>query len=89
MSSACVAMRDAVERGLQLFVEDALVRGVHVDENQAERVLRQDVDAVQLGQRVAEWRRRFDVRRRMAGSGDFRGRIGAATGLRRRSAKAK
>ena len=45
-----------VERGLQLFVEDAFVRRVHVDDDQAVRVLGQDVDAVQLGQRVAERR---------------------------------
>ena len=33
---------------LQLLHDDALVRGVHVDQHQAGLVLRQDVDAVQL-----------------------------------------
>ena len=37
------------------------MRGVHVDKDEAERVLGQDVDAVQLGQRVAH-RRRASVR---------------------------
>ena len=36
------------------FVQDALVRGVHVDEDQAVAVLREDVDAVQLRQGGAE-----------------------------------
>jgi hypothetical protein len=40
----------AVEGGFQLFVEDAFVRGVHVDEDQAAGVLGEDVDAVQLGE---------------------------------------
>jgi hypothetical protein len=35
-----------VEGGFQLFVEDALVRGVHVDQDQAVGVLGEDVDAV-------------------------------------------
>jgi hypothetical protein len=46
----------AVERQLEFLVEDAFVRGVHVDDHQALAVLRQDIDAVQLRQRVAEWR---------------------------------
>ena len=45
-----------VERGLELFVDDALVRGMHVDDDQAVPVLRQDVDAGQLGQREAQRR---------------------------------
>ncbi len=32
------------------------MRGVHVDQYQALRVLGEDVDAVQLGEGVAEWR---------------------------------
>ena len=36
------------------FVQDALVRGVHVDEYQAVAVLREDVDSVQLRQGGAE-----------------------------------
>ena len=46
----------AIVRGLELFVADALVRGVHVDHDQAFRALGQDVDAVQLGDGVAERR---------------------------------
>ncbi len=45
-----------VEGGLQLFVEDAFVRGVHVDKDEAAGVLGQDVNAVQLGEGVAERR---------------------------------
>src|SRR3569833_496910 len=36
------------------FVQDPLVRGVHVDEDQAVAVLREDVDSVQLRQSGAE-----------------------------------
>lgn len=46
----------AVERCFQLFVEDALVCGVHVDHDQSLRVLRQDVDTVELAEGVAERR---------------------------------
>ena len=48
---------------LQALQHDALVRGVHVHDDQTIRRLRQDVDAVQLGQgkahagRVRQWRR--------------------------------
>ena len=41
-----------VEGGLELFVEDAFVGGVHIDQNQAAGVLGQDVDAVELGEGV-------------------------------------
>ena len=43
-----------VEGGLERLVEDALVRRVHVDHHQAGAVLRQDVDAVQLRERVTQ-----------------------------------
>ena len=44
-------------RALELFVAYALVRGVHVDDDQAVGVLGQDVDAVELRDRIAErWR---------------------------------
>ena len=46
--------RAGVEVRLQLLHHDALVRGVHVDQHQAGLVLRQDVDAVQLRERVAQ-----------------------------------
>ena len=58
----------AVERALQLLVHDALVRGVHVDEDQAGAVLREDVDAVQLREREAE-RIVVAVRQRCAARG--------------------
>jgi hypothetical protein len=45
-----------VERPLELLVEDAFVRRMHVDDDQPLGVLRQDVDAVQLGKGVAERR---------------------------------
>ena len=47
---------DAVVRGLELFVADALVRGMHVDHDQPIGILGQDVDAVQLRHRVAQRR---------------------------------
>lgn len=43
-----------VEHGLELLVQDALVRRVHVDEHEPLGVLREDVDAVELAERVAE-----------------------------------
>ncbi|MNI67801.1 hypothetical protein D3C73_1234540 [compost metagenome] len=43
-----------VQRLLQLFVDDALVGGVHVHQHHATAVLRQDVDAVQLRQGHAQ-----------------------------------
>ena len=46
----------AVESGFQLFVEDTFVRRVHVDKDEAAGVLGEDVDAVQLGDGVAERR---------------------------------
>ena len=45
-----------IDRGLQALVENALVRRVHVDKRDAVRRLRHDVDAMQLGHRVTEWR---------------------------------
>ena len=36
------------ERVLELLVEDALVRRVHVDDHEAARILREHVDAVDL-----------------------------------------
>ena len=61
--------RAGVEVGLQLLHHDALVRGVHVDQHQPGLVLRQDVDAVELGEGVAERGRFF-----AAGSGRWRQR---------------
>ena len=52
----------------------ALVRGVHVHQHQAGLVLREDVDAVQLRERVARAEADFSV----AGSG-----TAAAAGRRR------
>ena len=43
----------AIQRALQLLIEDAFVRRVHVDDDQPLRVLSKDEDAVQLSQRVA------------------------------------
>ena len=54
-----------IQAELQLLHDDALVRGVHVDQHQAGLVLREDVDAVQLREGIAE-RRGFH---REAGSG--------------------
>ncbi len=42
-----------VPLALQAFIDDALVRGVHVHQHQPVAVLREDVHPVQLGQRVA------------------------------------
>ncbi len=42
------------ERVLELLVQNALVRGVHVDDHEAVRVLRQHIDAVDLAEREAE-----------------------------------
>ena len=39
----------------EAFLDDDIMRGVHVDEDETVAVLRQDVDAVQLRQREAEW----------------------------------
>src|ERR1041385_6723633 len=39
---------------LQLFVEHTLVRGMHVHEDETRTVLRDDVDAVELGNRDTE-----------------------------------
>ena len=39
---------------IELLVQDALVRRVHVDEHEPLGVLREDVDAVELAERVAE-----------------------------------
>ena len=39
---------------LQTFIDDALVRGMHVHDDQAMPVLRQDVDAQQLSEREAQ-----------------------------------
>ena len=46
--------RRACARALQPLVDRALVRGVHVDEHETVRRLREDVDAVQLRDRVPE-----------------------------------
>ena len=46
--------RRRAQARLQPLVDDALVRRVHVDDDQPVRVLGQHVDAAELGQRVAE-----------------------------------
>jgi hypothetical protein len=51
------AQAGTVVRALQLLVTDAFVRGVHVHDDQAFGVLGEDVDAVQLRDGEAEWRR--------------------------------
>ena len=38
----------------QAFVEDAFVRGMHIDDNEAVRVLREDEDVMDLAEGVAE-----------------------------------
>ena len=43
-------------RGLQFFVGDAFVRGVHVDQHETVRVFREHVHARELRERVAERR---------------------------------
>ena len=73
-SSGCDAQAFAVVRGLELLVADALVRGVHVDDDQALGVLGEDVDAVQLRDRVAQRRQRGVVAGRQRADG-----IGRAT----------
>ena len=45
----------ALELVLQPLIDDALVRGVHVDNDQSLRVFCQDVDALQLRQGAAQW----------------------------------
>jgi hypothetical protein len=52
--------RFALEQFFQLFVKDAFVCRMHVYQHQTCAVLRQHVDAVQLGQREAE-RRAADI----------------------------
>ncbi|KAG0766787.1 hypothetical protein G6F22_017769 [Rhizopus arrhizus] len=47
---------DAIMRVLQALVADALVRRMHVDHDQAFGILGQDVDAVQLRDRIAQRR---------------------------------
>ena len=54
----------AIDGRLEPFIKNAFMRCVHIDEHQAVRVLRQDVDAVQLSQRVAERRGVFFLFRR-------------------------
>ena len=39
---------------LQAFVEDALMRGVHIDDDEAVRVLREDEDVMDLAEGVTE-----------------------------------
>ena len=74
--------RAGVEVALQPLHDDALVRGVHVHEHEAGLVLRQDVDAVQLGERIAERRRLFAPRGSAAASAEPMNAWYAADGLR-------
>ena len=43
-----------IQRGLELFVHDAFMGGMHVHNNQAMRVLREDIDAGELGESEAQ-----------------------------------
>jgi hypothetical protein len=72
--------RTGIEAVLQAFVEDALVRGVHVHQHQAGGILRQDINAVDLGHGVAEQGGCAVVRRRSRRwrDGDFRRIEGSA-----------
>ena len=57
-----------VEGGLQFFIHDAFMRGVHVHHDQALLVLREDVDAGELAECEAErvfWGRIEDARLRI------------------------
>ena len=45
-----------IQRSLELLINDALVRGVHVHHDQTLRILREDVNAGKLGQGKTEWR---------------------------------
>ena len=73
--------RSTVEYGLELLVKDAFMRSMHVDQYQASGILGQDVDAVQLSQRVAQRstalglgeRRRHCARRVVCGLDGLRG----------------
>ena len=72
------------EAGLQPLVDDALVRGVHVDDHQALRVLGQDVDAAELRERAAE--RPVVAGRRRRRRGAARGAVAARRRPRQRAA---
>ena len=51
----CARLQRAfAKRNLEPFVDHTFVRGMHVDDHQALRVLRQHVGAAQLRQRAAE-----------------------------------
>ncbi|MPN41365.1 hypothetical protein SDC9_188910 [bioreactor metagenome] len=63
--------RAALYLGLEAFVDDALVRGVHVHDDHALRVLGQDVDPVNLCHRPAQ-----RPRRGFGGGQCWRGRHG-------------
>ena len=52
-----------VKRALEFFINDTLVRGMHVNHHQTVLILRQDVDARKLSERKTQWMRRF-LRRR-------------------------
>ena len=58
----------ALQRGLELLVHDALVRGVHVHDHQAGGVLREHIDPSQLREGEAERRGLFAARRERFGS---------------------
>src|SRR6266513_3322685 len=79
--------RAGVERSLESFVKDALVRGMHVDQYQALLVLREYVYAVQLREREAERRctRRVRVFERRARQREVSGRasVGEHRGIAR------
>ena len=47
--------RSAVHLGLEAFIDDAFVRGVHVHHDQSLGVLGQDIDAVDLCDGAAQW----------------------------------
>ena len=81
--------RRRVERVLQPLVDDALVRRVHVDDHEARRVLREDVDAVQLREREPERGRLARARAACASRAALVGHRGREERLVRRARAAR
>ena len=69
ISSCCCAVSPASSFFMRSYI-DALVRGMHIHQHHAVGGLRQDVDAVQLRDRIAQGRRTVDraARRRRRSS---------------------
>ena len=50
-SSGCMGMAGCIECGLEFFIHDAFMRGMHIDDHQSLLVLGEDVDAGELRER--------------------------------------